>query len=101
MPRLEDEFHSELLSLYEKAKGLDYLSNYFKQMLDRYGGFKTAKRLLAESKPQQGLYSLWELDALDISLEATVLKDRFRPLFTSEELDEAMSRLADLGHEEA
>ena len=85
-----------MVSLYEKAKDLDYFASYFKQMLDRYGGVETAKRLLADSEPQQGLYRLWELDALDISLEATVLQERFRTLFTDDERDEAKRRLADL-----
>ncbi len=85
-----------MISLYEKAKDLDYFANYFKQMLDRYGGIETAKRLLADSEPQQGLYRLWELDAIDISLEATVLEERFSSLFTDAELEEARRRLADL-----
>ncbi len=98
MNELEAEFHSAMVSLYEKGKDLDYFANYFRQMLDRYGGVETANRLLADSEPQQGLYRLWELDALDISLEATVLQERFRMLFTDDERDEAKRRLADLGY---
>ena len=85
-----------MIGLYEKAKDLDYFASYFKQMLDRYGGVETAKRLLADSEPQQGLYRLWELDALDIPLEATFLQERFSSLFTDAELEEARRRLADL-----
>ncbi len=96
MHDLADEFNRAMISLYEQAKDLDYFANYFKQMLDRYGGVETAKRLLADSEPQQGLYRLWELDALDISLEATVLQKRFSSLFTDAELEEARRRLADL-----
>ena len=36
---------------------------------------------------------LWELGALDKSMEALVLQDRFQPLFSQPEIDEAHRRL--------
>ncbi len=40
---------------------------------------------------------LWELKLLDHSMEATVLQERFRSLFTEVELQEARWRLEELG----
>ena len=41
--------------------GQDYFATYFKGMLDQYGGVETAKRLLAKSQPQTGLFRLLDL----------------------------------------
>ena len=99
MDRLEARFHSVMLSLYDQAKGLDYFANYFKQMLDRHGGVETAKRLLIQGSAQEGLYRLWELSALELSVEATVLRDEFASLFDEREMAEAKRRLEDLGYD--
>jgi hypothetical protein len=48
-----------------------------------------AKRSLAKKKPSAGLYKLWELNLLHESMEAVVLNDSYRSLFTDEELAEA------------
>lgn len=98
MGALEKKFDAAMSDIYYHAKELAYYATYFKQMLDRYGGIETARRLLAESTPQQGLRRLWELDSLDISVEATVLGEESRPLFSAEELAEARRRLTELGH---
>jgi hypothetical protein len=94
----EQDFDRAMYAIYERAKAHKYYATYFKQMLDRHGGLDTAKRLLREGEPQQGLYTLWELDALGDSVEATILKEEFRGLFTNEELAEAEKRLRDLGY---
>ncbi len=94
--QLEGQFHRAMIDVYEHAKEFDYFANYFKQMLDRYGSVETAKRLLGESQAQEGLFKLWELKALEISVEATVLREEFRALFDERELDEAKRRLDDL-----
>ena len=93
-----DEFHHAMIDLYEVAKASDYFATYFKQMLDQYRGVETAKRLLARSEIQPGLMRLWELKLLGKSVEATVLQDRFQPLFTQAELDEAYRRLEELNY---
>jgi hypothetical protein len=41
---------------------------------------------------------LWELEALDKSMEALVDKERFHSLFTQEEIAEAHRRLDELGY---
>jgi hypothetical protein len=98
MAELTDEFHHAMIDLYEVAKGHNYFATYFKQMLDQYQGVETAKRLLARQEIQPGLERLWALKLLDQSVEAKVLQERFRPLFTQAELDEAYRRLEALDY---
>ena len=95
---LEVDFHRAMTDIYEVAKASDYFATYFKQMLDKYGGVETAKRLLAKAEIQPGLMRLWELKLLDKSVEATVLQGRFQSLFTPAELGEARRRLDELGY---
>jgi len=68
-------------------------------MLDRYGGVKTAKRLLATGDGRQGLTALFKLEgfhAVDrYSVEALVLREPWGELFTENELSVAKQRLDD------
>ena len=67
-------------------------------MLEEHGGVETAKGLLAKSEPQTGLFELWQLNLLHESMEAVVLQEKFKSLFTEDELAEAHRRLEELGY---
>jgi hypothetical protein len=95
---LEAEFTQALEGTVEAAKARNYIPTYFMQMLGELGGVETAKRLLAKSELQTGLYELWRLGLLKDSMEAVVLQDKFRSLFTPEEIAEARRRLEELGY---
>lgn len=95
---LEDELTNALRGTIEAGRARGYVPAYFIRMLDEYRGRETAKRLLASSAPQEGLYKLWDLGLLGDSMEAVVLQERFRTLFTKEELAEARKRLEELGY---
>ena len=56
-------------------------------MLEEHGGKETAKRLLAKQEIQQGLMKLAEMGLLAESMEAVVLKEKYKPLFVGEEID--------------
>ena len=94
---LEEEFTAALRGTVEAARDSKYNPAYFLKMLAQYGGLETAKRLIAKRDPQAGLMQLWELRLLNDSMEAVMLRSRFRSLFTDEELAEAKQRLEDLG----
>jgi hypothetical protein len=98
MGTLEAEFTAAMYTTYEEGKKRAYHPTYFLQMLGQYGGVETAKRLLAEREIQTGLMKLYELDLLDSSMEAYVIKERYKSLFTEEEVAEARRRLEDLGY---
>lgn len=98
MTDLERQFHSAMISVYENAKDHDYFATYFKRMLDTYEGVGTAKRLLVKQEIQEGLMKLWEMKLLNQSMEALVIQERFKTLFTDTEIAEAKRRLEELGY---
>lgn len=94
---LEAEFTQALEGTIEAAKQRGYVPTYFMQMLAQHGGRETAKRLLAKSEPQEGLFELWRLNLLHESMEAVICDNpRFHELFTQKELNEAHRRLEEL-----
>jgi hypothetical protein len=96
---LEAAFHKEMLDIYERANTeCNYVATRFLQMVGRLGGLVAAKQLLASEGFSEGLTRLWEEGRLDISMEALVLQDPWRKLFTVEELEIARQRLTELGY---
>jgi hypothetical protein len=98
MGTLESEFQAAMETTYKEGAERGYYPTYFMQVLHKHGGVGTAKRLLAKQEPQTGLMKLYELGLLDSSMEAYVIKERYQPLFTEEEIAEARRRLEDLGY---
>jgi hypothetical protein len=93
------EFEDALRGTYEAARKRGYVATYFLQMLEEHGGVETAKRLLAKSEPQDGLFELWNLGILNESMEAVLCDNpRYRVLFRDAEIDEAKRRLEELGY---
>jgi hypothetical protein len=83
-----------MLGIFERAKDeCDFQPIRFLQMVHDHGGVETAKRLLAQSEVQAGLMTLWDCGRLDLSMEALVIKPKFQPLFTEEEITIARERL--------
>ena len=94
---LETEFEEALRGTYEAARKRGYVATYFLQMLDEHGGVETAKRLLAKSAPQTGLFELWNRGIINESMEAVICDSpKFHRLFTQEEINEARRRLEEL-----
>ncbi len=87
MQSLENELTEELRGTYQAARKRGYVASYFLQMLEEHGGRETAKRLLAKQEIQQGLMKLAEIGLLEDSLEAVVLKEKYKPLFEDDEID--------------
>jgi len=98
MQELKDKFHAAMITTYEEGVKRGYYPTYFLRMLHEYGGVDTAKRLLAKQEVQTGLMKLYELELLDSSMEAYVIKEQFKPLFSAEEINEARRRLDELGY---
>jgi hypothetical protein len=55
-------------------------------MFREHGGVETTGRLFASEEPPQGLFEFYYCDLLNESMEAIVLQDKFRTLFTEKEL---------------
>jgi hypothetical protein len=82
----------------KRCQKLGYNPTYFVRMLDEHRAVVAARQLLAAPAISEGFSQLWELGHLELTVEAIVLEDRFRPLFRASELDVARKRLADLGY---
>ena len=97
MQSLEEQFHHAMIGVADFANAHGF-GIRFKQMIKRHGAREAAKRLLATQEIQTGLMRLWEMKSLSKSMEALVIQERFRPLFTEEEIAEARRRLDALGY---
>lgn len=90
--KLIGEFNGEMEGLYEKivneTKG-KYKPTSFKIMVEKYGGFVTAKKLLDRSDMTEGLTRLFILGREDLSLENIVLEDKWKELFNDKQLKKA------------
>lgn len=73
-------------------------ATYFLQMLETHGPYETARRLIHTPRPSEGFTHLWERGRLDLTVEATVLQERFTQLFTDEERDICRERLTQYGY---
>ena len=97
--RLADEFHRALENhVYADFKSHSY-PMFLMQAMRRHGGVFAAKQFLSISPVRSGLVELREQGRLDKSVEALMLQERWRPLFSVDELKLARRRLEDLGHE--
>ncbi len=100
LTHLEDQFHQDMVGIYETAKKqLHYTASYFIQMVVDLGGVKTAQKLLAAPEPSSGFTVLWEHQRLDLSVEALVLRAEYSSLFTKDERETARFRLAEYGYQ--
>ncbi len=100
---LKDGFHEEMLDTYRIASRHDYTPSVFKENVERYGGVESAKYWLRASgpqSPQSGLTRLCKLGLLGVSMEALVLRKRWKRLFTDAERQEARRRLNGHGYGE-
>jgi len=94
---MENQFHHAMIGVADFANAHGF-GIRFRQMVEQFGARKTAKRLISKHEIQTGLMQLWELEALDKSMEALVVQERFQPLFTQEEIAEANRRLDELDY---
>ena len=100
MVGLQEQFNRAMWKIYSDAKTeVKYNPEYFRKMLDDFGGLETAKRLLSKDTLSNGFTKLWELERLDLTVEALICDNKkYWKLFTDEELKEAKKRLDDLGY---
>ncbi|MBD1822881.1 HNH endonuclease [Cyanobacteria bacterium FACHB-DQ100] len=94
-PSLEAQLHEEMIAIYQHVgRETGYWAHRYLQRVKRVGGLQAAKDWLKpKSNPTRGLQKLVEINRLDLSLEALVLRQPWSALFTSEELSVAQKRL--------
>lgn len=94
---IEEELYETLYENYRKVgKETGYWGRYFLRELKRKGAVPTLKRMLKPAKSDDiaaGFQALIDAGRTQLSIEATALHERFRDLFTEDELSEARRRL--------
>ena len=91
---LADEFQQEALETCRiLSRQYHYNPTIFLRMIQESGAVGAAQRLLRTTDVQYGFSKLWELDKLEMSIEAMALKAKYGSLFTPEELATARKRL--------
>ena len=99
MSKLESEFHDAMLDIYRRAKSeADYNATRFLGMVSDRGGLETAKYLLHATTVSDGYTALWERNRLDLTVEALVLAEKWKPLFGRPEREIAVARLREYGY---
>ncbi len=95
---LEQNFLKEMHHTYNASSEIGFKPIRFLKMIYEYGAVETAKRLLASDNLSEGIIKLTELDRLDLSMEAIVIKPEYKELFTKQEIKTAENRLKSLGY---
>jgi hypothetical protein len=84
---------------HEASVQLRYNATYWLRMVQDYGAVEAAKRLIAgEAVGSDGLTRLWEEGRLDLTVEASMLRPEFAPLFTEAERARTRAILATYGY---
>ena len=92
MDVIAKKFEAELIHKLQRAKEeCKYNPTRFNQMLARYGGVETARRLIqAEMETGQtsdGFGTLFLCGRLDLSMEDSVCKEEYHVLFSKLEIE--------------
>lgn len=87
-------FHEEMLKLFKRtAKEVKYKPTRRLDMINKYGGYEAAIKILPTDSNTFDFTLLWEQERLDLSIEALVTKDRYKDLFPREVVDFCQKRL--------
>jgi hypothetical protein len=101
--QLENQLKADLLEACRICRErFKYNPTRFLQMLYEKGPVETAIELVSSPGPSEGFTRSWENGALYLTVEAHVIKPKYKPLFRSlpQIIDMARKRLSDYGYEE-
>ena len=92
MNELEKKFEVELIDKMQRAKKeCKYNPTRFNQMLARYGGVETARRLIQNGiltgHTSDGFATLCMCSRIDLTMEHSVCNPEYESMFTTEEID--------------
>lgn len=99
MSPLEKQFNQDMMQIYIRAKKeLGYNATRFFQLVREKGGLLAAKQLIAKDGGTYGFEVLWENHRLDLTVEAHVIREEYKPLFSDEEIEMCKGRLKEFGY---
>lgn len=92
---LIENFDTAMMGIYHKAVSeTGYRASIFLNMLYEHRGLETARRLIHSPTVSDGYTALWELDRLDLTVEALIIENTsWHELFSDEELTICRNRL--------
>lgn len=94
----EEEFRKAILDLYRRAKEEHgYKPTLLLQMVQQYGPYAAATKIIEIPGQSSGFTKLWELKALELSVEALVW-EKYRYLFPPEIVDTCRETLRTYGY---
>ena len=97
---MERQLGSAMMAAYQEAKDrYGYKPTRFVNMLLDKGAFQTATELINAPGISDGLTTLYELNRLDLSVEAIALQEPWVLLFPEETISVAKNKLTKLGYE--
>lgn len=101
MKQIELELFNDMIKIFRE---IDIQYNYkeagFFQMIQTDGAIRTAKEIINKADVTEGFIKLAEDNRLDLSLEAIVIKDKYKEVFTNEERKICLKRLKKYGYKE-
>lgn len=96
---LETAYEKELLRIYEQIKKeTGYSARRFLISCRKNGGLQTVKKILHKEDSIDGLKKLEKHTRMDLSIEATVLNQKWNGLFSDHEREISKNRLESLGY---
>lgn len=95
---MREIFNSEMNLVFDKAAAVGVNFNGLRNMLESKEGYQVAIDLISRATLTEGVTKLWEIQRLDLSIEALALQIRFRSLFSDEVILKAKRNLRDLGY---
>ncbi len=92
---LIEDFDNAMMEIYQRALSeTGYRASIFLKMLLELHGLETARRLIHSPKISAGYTALWDLDRLDLTVEALIIENtKWHELFSPEELTICRDRL--------
>lgn len=90
---LEKEFTKELLDNVAEMKQYGYNPTIYTRMISENGAVNAAKKLVVKDVQSSGFATLIMLSKLELSVEASVIKDKYKDLFTDAEIQNSIRKL--------
>lgn len=98
MKPVELNFENEIRHLIKDSIKIGYTPSYLIQMLNNNSAVNVARQLITKDTGTSGFIKLWEKKRLDLTIEALVIQEKYKELFTKEEIEISCNRLKEYGY---
>ena len=84
---LKKDFHQDIIDLYKRiTKMVKYKPTRLMDFINKYGGYEAAVKYITTESNVQDFAVLWESERLDLSVEALITCEKYRPIFNEDVL---------------